>query len=64
MAEDSDQISSKASRRAKAGEPPNPDEQDRGHHSGMLMMRILGPMMTFVDRPWKVGEAMMTSLRP
>jgi hypothetical protein len=41
------------------GEPPVSSEQDKGHHNAMLMMRILGPIMSFVDRPWKVGATMI-----
>lgn len=26
-------------------------------HNHMFMMRILGPIITFVDRPWKVGHS-------
>jgi high-affinity nickel-transport protein len=25
-------------------------------HNSMIMMRILGPVITFVDKPWKVRE--------
>ena len=30
------------------------EEFDRNPNNHMLMMRILGPVVTFVDRPWKV----------
>jgi high-affinity nickel-transport protein len=30
------------------------EEFDRNPNNHMLMMRILGPIITFVDRPWKV----------
>ena len=30
------------------------DGEDDGSHKGTLMMRILGPIVTFVDRPWKM----------
>jgi len=30
------------------------DMFDGGNHNNMLMMRILGPIIHFVDRPWKV----------
>jgi len=30
------------------------EEFDRNPNNHMLMMRILGPVITFVDRPWKV----------
>lgn len=35
------------------GQPEDEDESD-SRHSNMLMMKILGPLITFVDRPWKV----------
>ncbi|KAG5733763.1 Hydrogenase nickel incorporation protein hupN, partial [Termitomyces sp. T112] len=31
-----------------------PDLEYKPHHNHMLMMRILGPLMTFVNRPWKM----------
>ncbi|KAG6890604.1 hypothetical protein C0995_006580 [Termitomyces sp. Mi166 len=30
-----------------------PDLEHKPHHNHMLMMRILGPLITFVNRPWK-----------
>ncbi|KAG6854127.1 hypothetical protein C0991_010291 [Blastosporella zonata] len=31
-----------------------PDSEYKPHHNHMLMMRLLGPVMTFVNRPWKM----------
>ncbi|KAJ7600685.1 NicO-domain-containing protein [Mycena floridula] len=31
-----------------------PDAEPRPHHNHMLMMRILGPLLTFVNKPWKM----------
>jgi hypothetical protein len=30
------------------------DASNGGKHNNMLMMRVLGPLINFVDRPWKV----------
>ncbi|KIM89142.1 hypothetical protein PILCRDRAFT_813050 [Piloderma croceum F 1598] len=32
----------------------NEDELNGGKHNNMLMMRLLGPIIHFVDRPWKM----------
>ena len=50
--------------------PPSPavgDEEASGgndrhlsrphHHGNTLLMKIIGPVITFVDRPWKVSVA-------
>lgn len=42
----------RSQRRAKGEDIPDPDHDPR--HSHMIMMRILGPLITFVNRPWKM----------
>jgi len=42
----------RSQRRAAGEEVPDSDHDPR--HSHMVMMRILGPLITFVDRPWKM----------
>ncbi|KAF5382758.1 hypothetical protein D9615_002890 [Tricholomella constricta] len=43
-----------AARRKRLAEGENvPDAEDK-QHNHMLMMKILGPIMTFVNRPWKM----------
>jgi high-affinity nickel-transport protein len=42
----------RSKRRAAGEDVPDLDHDPR--HSHMLMMRILGPLITFVNRPWKV----------
>ncbi|KAJ7175951.1 NicO-domain-containing protein [Mycena filopes] len=41
-----------AKRRTEEGLPSEEDENPHRHH--MLMMRILGPIITFVNKPWKM----------
>ena len=39
------------------GEQPDESEdvlEDDGQYNNTIMMRILGPVVRFVDRPWKV----------
>ena len=49
------------SKRRAAGEyDPDPDHDPR--HSHMVMMRILGPLITFVNRPWKVRALVTVSV--
>jgi len=39
------------------GEQPNELEdvpEDDGQYNNTIMMKILGPVVRFVDRPWKV----------
>ncbi|TFK83817.1 NicO-domain-containing protein [Polyporus arcularius HHB13444] len=47
----------RASRAAKGEEAPHTkddDEMDEEPHRNTLMMRLIGPVVTFVDRPWKM----------
>ena len=42
--------------RAAQGNQPLDDEEENTHHkNNMFMMRILGPVVQFVNRPWKVS---------
>ncbi|KAJ7112859.1 NicO-domain-containing protein [Mycena crocata] len=43
----------RAQRRMEQGLPPV-DESEGSEHNHMLMMRILGPVITFVNKPWKM----------
>ncbi|KAJ7459939.1 NicO-domain-containing protein [Mycena latifolia] len=43
----------RAKQRRKQGSP-NVDEVEDSAHNHMLMMRILGPVITFVNKPWKM----------
>ncbi|KAJ6562167.1 high-affinity nickel-transport protein-domain-containing protein [Mycena capillaripes] len=43
----------RAKRRAQQGLPPVEEREDPKHNH-MLMMRILGPIITFVNKPWKM----------
>ncbi|KAJ7259538.1 high-affinity nickel-transport protein-domain-containing protein [Mycena haematopus] len=43
----------RAKRRQQQGLPPVEELQDPKHNH-MLMMRILGPIITFVNKPWKM----------
>lgn len=43
---------------------PNDDNLPRSHHHGnTLLMRIIGPVITLVDRPWKVSVVSPLSKR-
>ena len=42
----------RAKRRVAGEDVPDPDHDPR--HSHTVMMRILGPLINFVNRPWKV----------
>lgn len=46
-------------RRAKArldGDEAGPDQPEHDpRHNHMLMMRVIGPVINFVNKPWKVG---------
>lgn len=33
------------------------------HHENTLLMKIIGPVITFVDRPWKVRAVLTLSKR-
>ena len=43
--------------RLARGEQPDESEdvlEDDGQYNNTIMMRVLGPVVRFVDRPWKV----------
>ncbi|KAG5652879.1 hypothetical protein H0H81_003242 [Sphagnurus paluster] len=44
----------KAREKRRAEGEDVPQEEQKPHHNYTLMMRILGPIMTFVNRPWKM----------
>jgi len=37
--------------------PPRPNHH---HYGNTLLMKIISPVITFVDRPWKVSERFKT----
>ncbi len=39
-----------------AGLDPAVEAADDPKHTHMLMMRIIGPVINFVDKPWKVSH--------
>lgn len=47
----------RAQRRANGDDIPDPEHDSR--HSHMIMMRLLGPLINFVNRPWKVKLSMV-----
>ncbi|KAJ6462797.1 NicO-domain-containing protein [Mycena vitilis] len=44
----------RAQQMMQLGLPPPHNEAEPNGHNKMLMMRILGPIITFVDKPWKM----------
>ncbi|KAI0714024.1 high-affinity nickel-transport protein-domain-containing protein [Cerioporus squamosus] len=45
---------SRAARGEEAPQSIDEDEMDEEPHRNTLMMRLIGPVVTFVDRPWKM----------
>jgi len=61
-----EQAAERRTRRLADGENQVVDDEDEfngGKHNNMLMMRILGPIIHFVDRPWKVGVLSLVCTR-